>query len=272
MSAFGLPALIGGKLGIADARLWFAIVSALCLAAAAWLRRGAGGVAFAGWQALLIVPPIALEAAVGGDDLPVAAAMVLSLALADRRRPGLAGAVTGLAMAAKATAWPLLPLLWWTLRRRHGERESNVFAAVSFAVMVPILLAGVLPAPGDAFFELVRFPFGLTNLRSPAGSPLPGFLLSSGFRYGRAFTGVLLLSVIVAGVLWWRRRPPRSVASVGWHYAVLMTAIIILAPQPRYGYFDYPIIMIATTLPARLPCPAPPVLRKQVSAEQRYVS
>jgi hypothetical protein len=51
-----------------------------------------------------------------------------------------------------------------------------------------------------------------------------------------------------------------------------MTAVIVLAPQPRYGYFDYPIVMIAMTLPARLPRLAPPALLEEASPESQCVA
>ena len=64
-------------------------------------------------QVLTVLPTAALPLATGGDDMPVAALMLLGLVALQRRRPVLAGLALGAASSLKFTAWPLALLALW---------------------------------------------------------------------------------------------------------------------------------------------------------------
>src|SRR5205814_3067982 len=87
MALFGLPRAIAGDVWWTDARVWFGLATAVAVGAALHLlrRAGAGSAALVrAAQAATVLPICALTLAVGGDDLPVLALCLLSLALAVR--------------------------------------------------------------------------------------------------------------------------------------------------------------------------------------------
>jgi hypothetical protein len=55
----------------------------------------------------------------------------------------------------------------------------------------------------------------------------------------------LMASAIVAFAGWVLLRPPRSAQAVAWRLAVGYAAVIVLAPATRFGYFAYPLGLLA---------------------------
>jgi hypothetical protein len=94
MALFGLPRAAFGPAWWTDARVWFALVTTAALVAALLVAHRAGaraGALLRATQAATVLPICALTLAVGGDDLPVLALCLLSLALAAHApRPGCA--------------------------------------------------------------------------------------------------------------------------------------------------------------------------------------
>ena len=99
--------------------------------------------------------------ATGGDDLPVAALMLLGLVLLQRRRPLWAGIALGVAASMKITAWPLAVLAFLVARDKNGNRGRRPSLAV-VAGIVGVMIPAVLPTATEnisAFIEnVVRFP------------------------------------------------------------------------------------------------------------------
>ncbi len=98
MALFGL-ARAASDAWWSDARVWFAVGTALALLLAVRVLRRPEGMATVGHaaavlrgvQAATVLPICALTLATGGDDLPVLALCLLALALAATARPGWAG-------------------------------------------------------------------------------------------------------------------------------------------------------------------------------------
>ena len=194
---------------------------------------------------MTVLPTAALPLATGGDDLPVAALLLLGLVLLQRRRPLWAGVALGVAASMKITAWPLAALAFLVARDKNGHRGRRPSLAV-VAGIVGVMIPAVLPTATEnisAFIEnVVRFPLGLAGVQSPAASPLIGHLVVSLFPgIHRVFTvAVAAVGLAVLGYVLVKRRPTTPAALsrlVGW----VMTVAILLAPATRVGYLLYPV-------------------------------
>jgi hypothetical protein len=76
-------------------------------------------------------------------------------------------------------------------------------------------------------------------------SPLPGHLLAETGHVGHLVAVSLLalagLAVIVSLVV----RPPLTVPAATWRLIIALTAMFMLAPATRFGYFVYPVGLFA---------------------------
>jgi hypothetical protein len=194
---------------------------------------------------MTVLPTAALPLATGGDDVPIAALMLLALILLQRRRPLAAGVTLGIAASMKITAWPLAAIAFLVARDRdgrHGRRPALFVVAGMAGVMVPAIVPSAL-ANIPAFVDnVVRFPLGLAGISSPAASPLLGHLVVSWFPgIHRAFTVVVAgAGCAVLGYVLVRhtpRRPTDVARLLGW----VMAVGILLAPATRIGYLLYPV-------------------------------
>ncbi|HKT05829.1 MAG TPA: glycosyltransferase family 87 protein [Rugosimonospora sp.] len=241
MALFGLPRAIFGTVWWTDARVWFALVTAVCVGLAAGLLRRAGtapGPLVRAVQAATVLPICALTLAVGGDDLPVLGLCLLALVYAALGRFGASGLAVGIAGALKLFAWPVaLVLLVLAARRGHGRRYASGALGLPVLVLVPPFLVD----PGAAVENVVRFPLGQGLVDSPAQSPFPGHLIAVGVPGGRAIAAVLLVLAGAAIGFWLLRRPPRDAAAAAGVCAVGLLAATLLMPSTRFGYLLYPI-------------------------------
>ena len=204
MSLFGGPRSTDAPPRLTDARVVFAVFTILVVVVAMALCRGPTGPRVLALQSMTVLPTAALPLATGGDDVPVAALLLLGLVLLQRRRPLWAGAVLGVAASMKITAWPLAALAFLVARDRDGQRGRRPSLLV-LAGVLGVMIPAVLPTAAEnvpAFVEnVVRFPLGLAGVHSPARSPLLGHYLVA------AFPGVhRIFPLIVAGgvaVLCW---------------------------------------------------------------------
>jgi len=245
MSLFGGPRSTHASPRLTDARVAFSVFTILIVVIAMALCRGPTGPRVLALQSMTVLPTAALPLATGGDDLPVAALLLLGLVLLQRRKPLWAGVALGIAASMKITAWPLAALAFLVARDKSGARGRRPSLAVAVGI-VGVMIPAVLPTATEnlsAFIEnVVRFPLGLAGVSSPAASPLIGHFVVSLFPgIHRVFTvavaglGLLVLSYVLV-----RRRPTSPAALsrlVGW----IMTVAILLAPATRVGYLLYPV-------------------------------
>ncbi|WP_144128320.1 glycosyltransferase 87 family protein [Catellatospora sichuanensis] len=254
MSVFGLPRAVFGDAWWTDARIWFALVTALVVALAARLLRdgtaGRDALLVRAVQAATVLPLCALTLSTGGDDLPVLALCLLALALAARDRFGWAGVAIGAAAAMKLLAWPVALVLGaYALVRKAGGRYAVGAAGLPVLVLIPALL--VEPA---AFVEnVIRFPTGHGLVTSPAASPLLGYLIAQHLPAGRIVALALLALAGLAVGLWLLRRPPRDAGSAALIIATGLLLAILLMPATRFGYLLYPAALALWSLPLRPP-------------------
>jgi hypothetical protein len=181
----------------------------------------------------------------GGDDLPVLALLFLSLALATRRKPVWSGLAMGFAGTLKFTAWPLLVLLALGERDRQGRRAMLRYSLAVLAVVVPVLGIGIGLAPRAFVLNAIRFPLGLTKVKSPAASPLIGQERVSLFPGAKPELIVILglVGVLLLGYAIWRW-PPSNPRNAAGFSGLAMLLATLLAPATRFGYLIYPLNLL----------------------------
>jgi hypothetical protein len=240
LTAFGIPRVLLGFSPVTDPRIWFAaafvaaFVVALAIAGASDVVR---------WTALVTASPvIAFSLTVGGTDVPVLACLCLGFALLWRQpRVVAAGLALGAAAAMKATAWPGLLVAVVLLAARDGRRAAVSLAATALAVVAVVVGPVAALGPRSLVQNTIAFPLGLASIKSEAVSPLPGRLLAETGPTGHLVAVALLalagLAVLASLVI----RPPRTVPAAIWRLIIGLTAMFVLAPATRFGYFVYPV-------------------------------
>ncbi len=228
-----------------DPRWWMggAFVGAL---AAAGLHRA--------WP--LACPLIALPLAVGGIDLPVAGLMCLGVVLAGRGRTARAGLVLGVAAALKWTAWPALAVAMALIAVRHGGRPALRYAAVAVTTATAAVLPFALADPTGFYENVIAFPLGLTEVTSPAASPLPGHLLATHVPGGKVIALALLVVSALLLAVSLAVRPPETVRAAAARLALGLGLAMSLMPASRFGYLVYPLVLGALAA-ARMPRRSP---------------
>lgn len=266
MALFGLPRALADTWWT-DARVWFAVGTALALALAVSALRTPGTIGgrplgehrfdpalLRGVQAATVLPICALTLATGGDDMPVLALCLLALAFAAAGRPGRAGLAVGLAGALKLFAWPVaLVLIVWGLTRRAGTRVAAGAIGLPIAALLPALLVD-----RDALTEnVLRFPLGHGLVTSPAQSPFPGHLIATMLPGGRLIAATLLVAAGAAIAVRLALRPPGTAAAIALISGYGLLAAIALMPSTRFGYLLYPLALLVWAPALHRPDTAP---------------
>jgi hypothetical protein len=247
MALFGLPRAAAGDAWWIDARVWFAVVTATALIAAAHrLNDHIRAV-----QAAAVLPICAQTLATGGDDLPVLALCLLALALCAKSRYTAAGLAIGVAGTLKLFAWPVaLVLLVHVLTK--GRSPATRFAAGAIGPPVVAMIPPALVDPGAVVENVIRFPLGHGLVTSPAQSPFPGHLIATGVPGGRVVAAVLLAAAGLAIAVALLRRPPRTAAAAAFFCGYGLLTAILLMPSTRFGYLLYPIAFLVWAPALRL--------------------
>jgi hypothetical protein len=248
MLIFGVPRALRTTRGVTDARIPFALAAMAVIAAALRLTRKEPPVKLRILQALFVLPITTLLMATGGDDVPVMALMILSLALLDGEHTVAAGIALGAAMAMKQTAWVLLPFLAVVASWRRGRPEGSAiaFAGSAVAVAAAAIVPFVVWNPRAFVEDAVRFPVGLGHQQSAAGTTTLGSLLVHAFPAARfPLTMALVTVVVVAAVYLLVRRPPRTPGRAAVQAGMVFALAMVLAPAARSGYAIYPVSLIA---------------------------
>jgi hypothetical protein len=245
MAAFGVPQALFGHSLLTDPRVWFGVVFLVVFSFA--LKIG-GAKDSIRWALLLTASPIiAFELCVGGTDVPMVAFLCLGFALlwrSSEKSPLAAGLALGIASSMKATAWPALVVAFALLYVRDGKRAAWRFTAVALAVVVVIVGPFAILRPGALIKNTVLFPLGLASVKSQADSPLLGHVLAQTGALGHTIVVILLIASGLAIAVSLVIRPPRDVPAATWRLVIGLSAMFILAPSTRFGYFIYPAAMV----------------------------
>lgn len=273
LAVFGIPRALFGAGVLTDPRTWFGVVFVLGFGSA---LRLSGVTRPWAWTAVVTASPvIAYPLTTGGDDLPVLALLCLGLALlrpavaagpaARGGGPGgmapyggmattrvlLGGATLGLAAGMKATAWPAVAVALALVAARGGWRSAGWLALAALGVPLaadgPVLVA----QPGPVATNTILFPLGLTKIKTPAASELPGHLIAQAWPWGHWVAIGLVLAGGLAIVAWLVARPPLDEAAAGWRLVTGLVVMFAFAPATRFGYIVYPLGLACWLLLAR---------------------
>lgn len=144
----------------------------------------------------------------------------------------------------KATAWPALPVIAAMLAVRDDARTALRFAVATVATtlgLIVMLAPAAVAHPAALVQNTVLFPLGLTHVKTPAASPLPGHLLATLGPAGRLAAITLLIAAGLAVAASLLIRPPADPPAVARRLALALILLFTLAPATRFGYFTYPI-------------------------------
>ena len=97
---------------------------------------------------------------------------------------------------------------------------------------------------GSLVKNTVLFPLGLASVKSQAASPLLGHVLAQTGRLGHTIVVIMLIGSGVAIAVSLVIRPPRDVPAATVRLVVGLSAMFVLAPSTRFGYFIYPAAMV----------------------------
>jgi len=267
MAGFGIPQAVFGHSLPTDPRVWFGIVFIVVFA---WALKVGGAKDGVRWALLLTASPIiAFELCVGGTDVPMVAFMCLGFALLWRHGASsalTAGLALGVASSMKATAWPALVVAFALLYVRDGKQAAWRFSAVALAVVAVIVGPFAILRPGSLVKNTVLFPLGLASVKSQADSPLLGHVLAQTGPIGHTIVVILLIGSGLAIAASLVIRPPRDVPAATMRLVIGLSAMFILAPSTRFGYFIYPAAMVLWLLASMAgrkaaeepPAPGPP--------------
>jgi len=245
MAVFGLPQALLGHGLLTDPRVWFGAVFLVVFAVA---LRIAGARDSVRWALLVTASPIiAFELCVGGTDVPMVAFLCLGFALL--WRPGQSNALAGglalgIASSMKATAWPALIVAFALLYVRDGQREAWRFTAAALAVVAVIVGPFAVLHPGSLVKNTILFPLGLASVKSQAASPLLGHVLAQTGTLGHTIVVALLIGAGLAIAVSLVISPPRDVPAATVRLVIGLSALFVLAPSTRFGYFIYPAALV----------------------------
>jgi hypothetical protein len=245
MAAFGVPQALLGHGPLTDPRVWFGVVFLIVFACA---LRVAGARDCGRWALLITASPIiAFELCVGGTDVPMVAFMCLGFALLWRvggTSVIAAGLALGIASSMKATAWPALAVAFALLYVRDGKRQAWRFTAVALSVVAVIVGPFAVFRAGSLVRNTVLFPLGLASVKSQAASPLLGHVLAQTGAVGHTVVVILLIGSGLAIAVSLVVSPPRDVPAATIRLVIGLSAMFVLAPSTRFGYFIYPAAMV----------------------------
>ncbi len=251
MAAFGVPQALFGHSLLTDPRVWFGVVFGVVFAFALRIAGARDGLR---WALLMTASPIiAFELCVGGTDVPMVAFLCLGFAFLwkERARPLTAGLALGIASAMKATAWPALVVAFALLYVRDGGRTAWRFTLVALSVVIVIVGPFAVLKPGSLVKNTILFPLGLASVKSQAASPLLGHVLAQTGVIGHTIVVILLIGSGVAIAVSLVIRPPRDVPAATIRLVLGLSAMFVLAPSTRFGYFIYPAAMVLWLLAAQ---------------------
>jgi hypothetical protein len=252
MAAFGVPQALFGQGLLTDPRIWFGVVFLVVFAVAMRIAGARDGFR---WALLLTASPIiAFELCVGGTDVPMVAFLCLGFALLWRPQGAnlvAAGLALGVASSMKATAWPALAVAFALLYVRDGQRAAWRFTAVAISVVIVIVGPFAILKPGSLVKNTILFPLGLASVKSQAASPLLGHVLAQTGVLGHTIVVILLIGSGLAIAVSLVVRPPRDVPAATFRLVLGLSAMFVLAPSTRFGYFIYPAAMVLWLLVAQ---------------------
>jgi len=128
---------------------------------------------------------------------------------------------------------------------RDGKRAAGIMSGTAVAVFAAIVGPVAILGPNALIQNTIEFPLGLASIKSEAVSPLPGRLLVETGQTGHVIAVALLALAclgIIASLVFW---PPRTIPAATWRIIIGLSLMFVLAPATRFGYFLYPVGLLA---------------------------
>ncbi|QDZ42802.1 DUF2029 domain-containing protein [Corynebacterium sp. sy039] len=243
MVLFGMPAQVWDTRFLGDARIWFLVFFSWCFIYAYRVTEDhiRNTKPYAQTTALMIVlciPVVALSAAVGGVDLPVAGATMVALATFWAQKYAQSGAFIALALGMKWMIMPILFVLIFLLGSRAHKRQLLHFFGTSMGIGLLVHIPALMNMH-EFINHTVLFPAGKAQVMTPAGNSLAGALLADVPGGQLLCYGLLLIAGIGFAVRLWIR-PPRSLAGVCILCSIGLVVLFLFSPSFRFGYMLYP--------------------------------
>ena len=133
---------------------------------------------------------------------------------------------------------------------RDGKRVAWRFVTVALIVVALIVGPFAILRPGALVRNTILFPLGLASVKSQAASPLLGHVLAQTGVIGHTIAVALLIGSGLAIAVSLVVRPPRDVPSATIRLVIGLSAMFVLAPSTRFGYFIYPAALMVWLLVA----------------------
>lgn len=243
MGVFGLPSAETHKSkGLTDPRIAMSLLTLLASGLALGLLRATMKKKIRVAQFLLALPTGALFLSTGGDDMPILALTLLGVVALQRRQNNMAGISLGLAAAMKLTAWPMAVGALLVARDGKGRSAWKRIAAWVTAIVVVTVTPFAIRAPWAFMSNVFAFPLGLTSVRSPAASALPGHIVTTLWAPAGHFLAPLTFLVggyFVAKYL--RHHWPLSLSQVLGILSLVFLTMMCVSSATRIGYVIYPL-------------------------------
>jgi hypothetical protein len=243
MGVFGLPsAETHERSDLSDARIVMSLMTVLASIAALFMLRTSREKKIRVAQVLIALPTGALFLATGGDDMPILALMLLSVAALQRRATTTAGVSLGVAAAMKLTAWPMAVGALLVAYDQKGRRAWGRIALWIAGIVAVTVIPFILKAPWAFIVNVFAFPLGLAHVASPAASDLPGHILTTWWPpLGHVLAPVSLLIAGYFGARYLRRHWPLSLSKLLGMLSLFFLLLMCVASATRIGYVIYPI-------------------------------
>ena len=246
MWIYGAPSALAGRRWWTDARLWFAVGGLVVF-----------GLAIRRWRdptlqlraslPMIVWPTGALLIATGGDDIPALGLLLLGTTYVAEDRPTAAGVALGLACATKQPCFLALAFIAVGMAGAEGvevwaSRAARRMCAIAVAIAAAVVLPFVLWSPSNFVEDAIKFPLGIGQTKTAAGTPTLGSALMHVAGPAKNAVALLLLAAVaVIGAWTLIVRRPRSPGQAMSHLAVFFAAALVLAPAARIGYLVYPV-------------------------------
>ncbi len=245
MSFFGLANSDEVPKPLTDARWYFTLFGLVSFLIAIILLDHGRLFKLSCFIALGLFPTATLTLATGGDDIPVIGLMVLVAVLLNRNQLILAGLTLGFAMSLKFTAWLMFIALIYTLFKMFSVKDVFKVLVSAGVVLAPILTLGIYNDVYGFITNAIRFPLGLAGTSSPADSALPGHLITSHFSHYKGLILLFLVAIFfLSCVAFLLKFPPNNISTMLIDVSFIMTTAILLAPNTRFGYLNYPVDLL----------------------------
>lgn len=205
---------------------------------------------------LLANPFVLLYPLIGFNDIFFLLFIVATALYARRKQWVMAGAMLGLALAAKQTAWLVLPLwVWWLWQEIRHQRLSWRVARQSIfwtgGVAAVLCLPFIAWNPAAFYDDVIHYVSGVIPYTYPiGGDSLYQFLIlfrqvPDAWAATPPIVGLLIAALISfpIGAWWIRRRPTVS----QWLLSVVMVTFVVSLAN-RYLYENYVSALVLLTL------------------------